>query len=364
MACIFDCLVLRELCAWSSLSHGYRTDTKNISAVSKYFTTMPYRLDESTGYIDYDAMEATAKLFRPKIIIAGASAYPRHYDYARMREVADNSNATLLADMAHISGLVAGGVVPSPFDYADVVTTTTHKSLRGPRGAMIFFRRGERTKTLPNGKETVMTYDIEEKINAAVFPGHQGGPHNHTITALAVALKQALTPEYKQYQEAVLANSAKLADAMTAKGYTLVSGGTDNHLMLIDMRPLGIDGGRVERVLELCGIALNKNTVPGDKSAMTPGGIRLGTPAITSRGFEPKDMETVAGMLDEGIKLALTIKARSIDANPKAKLVDFISMMKGPTAVGEMDELKDKVCGFCSEYPVVGFDRDEMVYKM
>jgi glycine hydroxymethyltransferase len=228
-------------------------------------------------------MEATAKLFRPKIIIAGASAYPRHYDYARMREVADNHNATLLADMAHISGLVAGGVVPSPFEYADVVTTTTHKSLRGPRGAMIFFRRGERTRVLPNGKEKVVKYDLEEKINAAVFPGHQGGPHNHTITALAVALKQALTPEYKQYQEAVLSNSAALADAMSMRGYTLVSGGTENHLMLIDMRPLGIDGGRVERVLEQCGIALNKNTVPGDKSAMTPGGIRLGTPAITSR---------------------------------------------------------------------------------
>ena len=228
-------------------------------------------------------MEATAKLFRPKILIAGASAYPRHYDYARMRAVADGHNATLLADMAHISGLVAAGVVPSPFDYADVVTTTTHKSLRGPRGAMIFFRRGERTLVLPNGKEKVVQYDLEEKINAAVFPGHQGGPHNHTITALAVALKQALTPEYKQYQQAVLANSAALANGMTARGYTLVSGGTDNHLMLVDMRPLGIDGGRVERVLELCGIALNKNTVPGDKSAMTPGGIRLGTPAITSR---------------------------------------------------------------------------------
>jgi glycine hydroxymethyltransferase len=253
--------------------------------------SVPITAPQSTGYIDYDAMEATAKLFRPKIIIAGASAYPRHYDYARMRAVADNHNATLLADMAHISGLVAGGVVPSPFEYADVVTTTTHKSLRGPRGAMIFFRRGERTRVLPNGKEKVVEYDLEERINAAVFPGHQGGPHNHTITALAVALKQALAPEYKQYQQAVLANSAALADGMMERGYSLVSGGTDNHLMLIDMRPLGIDGGRVERVLELCGIALNKNTVPGDKSAMTPGGIRLGTPAITSRCVQARQKQ-------------------------------------------------------------------------
>ena len=161
---------------------------------------------------------------------------------------------------------------------------------------MIFFRRGERTRVLPNGKEKVVPYDLEEKINAAVFPGHQGGPHNHTITALAVALKQALAPEYKQYQQAVLANSAALADEMMARGYSLVSGGTDNHLMLIDMRPLGIDGGRVERVLELCGIALNKNTVPGDKSAMTPGGIRLGTPAITSRCVQ-LDQATASSVL-------------------------------------------------------------------
>ena len=183
-------------------------------------------------------MEATAKLFRPKVLIAGASAYSRLYDYERMRSVADQHNCYLLSDMAHISGLVAAGVIPSPFDYSDVVTTTTHKSLRGPRGAMIFYRKGSRTFTQPNGKEKTIEYDIEEKINMAVFPGLQGGPHNHTITALAVALKQAQAPEYKQYQEAVLANSSALAKCMADLGYSLVSGGTDNHLMLIDVRPL------------------------------------------------------------------------------------------------------------------------------
>ncbi|PIA51918.1 hypothetical protein AQUCO_01000052v1 [Aquilegia coerulea] len=169
------------------LSHGYQTDTKKISAVSIFFETMPYRLDESTGYIDYDQLEKSATLFRPKLIVAGASAYARLYDYARIRKVCDKQKAILLADMAHISGLVAAGVIPSPFEYADIVTTTTHKSLRGPRGAMIFFRKGLKEV---NKKGDEVVYDFEDKINQAVFPGLQGGPHNHTIAGLAVALKQ------------------------------------------------------------------------------------------------------------------------------------------------------------------------------
>lgn len=169
------------------LSHGFSTPTKKISATSIYFEQMPYRLDESSGIIDYDMLEKTASLFRPKILIAGASAYTRHYDYPRMRAIADSVSGYLLADMAHISGLVAAGLVPSPFEHADVVTTTTHKSLRGPRGAMIFFRKGERGKTKKG--EPIM-YDLAERINFAVFPGLQGGPHNHTIAGLACALKQ------------------------------------------------------------------------------------------------------------------------------------------------------------------------------
>ncbi|KAK7857025.1 serine hydroxymethyltransferase [Quercus suber] len=172
------------------LSHGYQTDTKKISAVSIFFETMPYRLNESTGYIDYDQLEKSATLFRPKLIVAGASAYARLYDYARIRKVCDKQKAILLADMAHISGLVAAGVIPSPFEYADIVTTTTHKSLRGPRGAMIFFRKGVK-EINKQGKEVL--YDYEDKINQAVFPGLQGGPHNHTIAGLAVALKQVFS---------------------------------------------------------------------------------------------------------------------------------------------------------------------------
>ncbi|GFP89577.1 serine hydroxymethyltransferase 2 mitochondrial [Phtheirospermum japonicum] len=280
------------------LSHGYQTDTKKISAVSIFFETMPYRLDESTGFIDYDQLEKSAVLFRPKLIVAGASAYARLYDYARIRKVCDKQNAILLADMAHISGLVAAGVIPSPFEYADVVTTTTHKSLRGPRGAMIFFRKG--LKTINKKGQEVM-YDYEDKINQAVFPGLQGGPHNHTITALAVALKQAMTPEYKAYQKQVLSNCSKFAETLLEEGYDLVSGGTDNHLVLVNLKNKGIDGSRVEKVLEAVHIAANKNTVPGDVSAMVPGGIRMGTPALTSRGFAEEDFAKVAQNKIEGL---------------------------------------------------------------
>lgn len=286
------------------LSHGYQTPTKKISAISKYFETMPYRLDESTGLIDYDRLEENATLFRPKIIIAGTSAYSRLIDYTRMRKIADSVGAYLLSDMAHISGLVAGQVIPSPFPHSDVVTTTTHKSLRGPRGAMIFFRKGVRS-TDSKGKQIM--YDLENPINQSVFPGHQGGPHNHTITALAVALHQAQQPHFREYQKQVLANAKALAARLGdpkdkgGHGYSVVSGGTDNHLVLVDLKPAGIDGARVERILELVGVAANKNTVPGDVSAMKPGGIRMGTPAMTTRGLTTADFERVADVVHRAV---------------------------------------------------------------
>ncbi|KAE8334662.1 hypothetical protein BDV24DRAFT_156687 [Aspergillus arachidicola] len=286
------------------LSHGYQTPTKKISFISKYFETLPYRLDESTGLIDYDALEKQALLYRPKLIIAGTSAYSRLIDYPRMRQIADAAGAYLLSDMAHISGLVAADVLPSPFTHSDVVTTTTHKSLRGPRGAMIFYRKGVRRTDKKGNPEM---YDLENPINASVFPGHQGGPHNHTITALAVALKQAQSTEFKTYQETVLANAKALADRLGSPlsngglGYNIVSGGTDNHLVLVDLKNRGVDGARVERVLELCGVASNKNTVPGDRSALKPGGLRLGTPAMTTRGFQPEDFRRVADIVDRAV---------------------------------------------------------------
>ncbi|KAL3640382.1 hypothetical protein CASFOL_015350 [Castilleja foliolosa] len=339
------------------LSHGYQTDTKKISAVSIFFETMPYRLNESTGYIDYDQLEKSAVLFRPKLIVAGASAYARLYDYERIRKVCDKQKSVLLADMAHISGLVAAGVIPSPFDYADVVTTTTHKSLRGPRGAMIFYRKGVK-EINKQGKEVL--YDYEDKINQAVFPGLQGGPHNHTITGLAVALKQATTPEYKAYQEQVLSNSSKFAQTLTANGYELVSGGTENHLVLVNLKPKGIDGSRVEKVLESVHIAANKNTVPGDVSAMVPGGIRMGTPALTSRGFLEEDFAKVAEFFDAAVKLSLKIKAET----KGTKLKDFVTTMQSSGAIqSEIAKLRHDVEEYAKQFPTIGFEKETMKYK-
>ena len=302
--------------------------------ISKYFETLPYRLDESTGLIDYAKLEELATLYRPKIIIAGATAYSRLIEYDRMRDIADKSGAYLLADIAHLSGLIAAKVIPSPFQYADVVTTTTHKSLRGPRGAMIFYRKGVR-RVNPKTKEEEL-YNLEDPINTSVFPGHQGGPHNHTITALAVALKQAQTPEFRSYQEAVLLNCKAFAKrlgeskALGGLGYNIVSGGTENHMVLVDLKPQGVDGARVERVLELVGVAANKNTVPGDKSALKPGGLRMGTPAMTTRGFQPEDFVRVADVvnravtitqrLDKAAREAAEAKGRKNPASVKAFL--------------------------------------------
>jgi len=325
------------------LSHGYQTPTKKISAVSTYFEVLPYRLDEGTGLIDYEALAKMATLYRPKLIVMGASAYPRHIDYAAMRKVADATGSYLLMDMAHISGLVAGKALPTPFEYADVVTTTTHKSLRGPRGAMIFYRKGVK-KVNKKGKEIM--WDLEQKINMSVFPGHQGGPHNHTITALAVALKQANTEEFREYQAQVLKNSAAMANRMQKLGYSLVSGGTDNHLMLVDLREKGVDGAKVEKLLDLANVTINKNTVPGDKSAMVPGGIRMGAPALTSRGLMEKDFEQVGEFVHEGIQLAIEIQKEA----PSSKLKDFVPLLENDG----VSQLKEEVSKFASSFPSIG----------
>jgi len=340
------------------LSHGYQTATKKISMVSRYFTSMPYRLDESTGQIDYDEMERSAELFRPKMIVAGASAYSRLIDYERIRKIADKVGAYVLADMAHISGLVATEVIPSCFPWADVVTTTTHKSLRGPRGAMIFFRKGQKGVTKKG--EPIM-YDYEEKVNFSVFPGLQGGPHNHTIGALATCLKQAAKPEFVTYQKQVLKNCSAMADKLNELDYTLVSGGTDNHLVLVDMKTSRkIDGARVERVLELACIASNKNTIPGDTSALTPGGIRMGAPALTSRGFVESDFEKVASFFDRAVTIAVTLK----NTEEGKKLKSFKAMCAvGPSVHPDLVQLRTDVQEFASSFPTVGFNEDDMAYE-
>jgi len=340
------------------LSHGYQTATKKISAVSKYFESMPYRLNEVTGMIDYDEMERSAELFRPKLIVAGASAYARLIDYERIRQIADKVGAYVLADMAHISGLVAAEVIPSCFPWADVVTTTTHKSLRGPRGAMIFYRKGQKGVTKKG--EPIM-YDLEDRINFAVFPGLQGGPHNHTIGALSTCLKQACTPEFKEYQKQVLKNCAAMAKRLQQLGYTLVSGGTDNHLVLVDLKSSRkIDGARVERILELACIASNKNTIPGDTSALTPGGIRMGTPALTSRGFVEGDFEKVAEFFDRAV--AIAVKLQNTEQGKKLK--GFKEMCAvGPSVDPELEALRHDVMDFACSFPTVGFNEEEMAFE-
>jgi len=328
------------------LTHGFYTKKKKISATSIFYESMPYRLNEQTGTIDFEKLDEQAESFLPKIIIAGASAYSREYDYGRFREICDKHDSYLVVDMAHVSGLIAAGVHSSPFEHADVVTSTTHKSLRGPRAGLIFYRRGERKI----GKKTVK-YDLEDKINFSVFPGFQGGPHNHTITALATALKQASSPAFVDYQKQVVANSKAYASALIDRGYELVSGGTDNHLVLVDLRSKGVDGARVERVMELSRMAVNKNTVPGDKSALVPSGIRMGSPAMTTRGFVEKDFEVVADFFDEAVQITSKIKG---DLESR-KLKDFLASLPDENANDDILALRKKVVAFASSFPTVGY---------
>lgn len=331
------------------LSHGFMTSNKKISATSVFFESFPYRLDPVTGTINYEQLAENAKLFLPKLIVAGVSCYSRHLDYKKFREIADDNGALLLADMAHVSGLVAAGLAPSPFEYCDIVTTTTHKTLRGPRSGIIFFRKGVRKVRNDGTKEM---YDLERKINEAVFPGLQGGPHNHQIASVGVALMQAARPEFKAYQQQVLRNAQVLAKEFMERKYSLVSGGTDNHLIWVDLRPMGLDGARAEKVLEEVGIAVNKNTCPGDKSALKPGGLRIGAPALTSRNMKEEDFRYVVQLMDKGIKLTLEIHQ---SCGPTLK--EFKTKVNEDKEVRtKLDELKQEVEKFATQFPMPGFE--------
>ena len=293
-----------------NLDHGgHLTHGSPVNFSGLYFNIVPYGVNED-GYIDYDKLEETAVASKPKLIIAGASAYCRTIDFKRFREVADKVGAYLMVDMAHIAGLVAAGVHPSPIPYADVVTTTTHKTLRGPRGGMILANQAVADKF---------------NFNKAIFPGIQGGPLEHVIAAKAVCFGEALRPEFKAYQEQVVKNAAALAAALKRQGFNILTGGTDNHLMLVDLRGMDVSGKELQNRCDQVSITLNKNTVPNDpRSPFVTSGVRIGTPAVTSRGLKEEDMEKIA----ECIWLAAT------DFEAKA---DYIR--------GEVD----KICG---KYPL------------
>jgi glycine hydroxymethyltransferase len=262
------------------LSHGW-----NVSITGRFWQSTPYGVDRETHRIDYDVVRDLARKERPRIIVTGATAYPRIIDFKAFGEIAKEVGAYLLADIAHIAGLIAGGVHPSPVPFADVISTTTHKTLRGPRGAMIMCKS-----------------EVSDQIDRAVFPGLQGGPHNQTTAAIAVALKEAATPEFKTYAQQIVRNAKALAEELLARGFSLVSGGTDNHLILVDLTNKKIIAKKAAQALDKAGIICNYNTVPYDpRKPFSPSGIRLGTPAVTSRGMGESEMRQIGKWMDDAI---------------------------------------------------------------
>jgi glycine hydroxymethyltransferase len=295
-----------DLPSGGHLTHGFMTAKKRVSATSVFYESIPYKVNEQ-GWIDYDEVEKLADAVKPRLIICGASAYSRDFDYERFKAIATKHGSYLMADIAHISGFVATKEMANPFDYCDIVTTTTHKTLRGPRAGIIFFKR-----------------ELETQINDAVFPGLQGGPHQNQIAAVAHQLKEVATPQFTEYIKQVRKNARSLCMALKKLGYNIVTGGTDNHLFLVDLRNKGISGARAEKILEYVNISVNKNTIPGDVSALNPSGIRIGTPAMTTRGFTESDMYDIAEFIDNTLKIGVKIQ----DEKSSKTLKDFMSLFE------------------------------------
>ena len=309
MAVYFAMLEPGDTVLGMNLAHGgHLTHGSPVNFSGKLYNFIPYGVDEKTGTIDYDEVERLAIENKPKLILAGASAYPRIIDFKRFREIADKVGALFMVDMAHIAGLVAAGLHPNPVEYADFVTTTTHKTLRGPRGGLILCKE-----------------QYGKAIDKAVFPGIQGGPLMHVIAGKAVCFGEALKPEFKEYQQKIITNAKALADELSKLGFNMVSGGTDNHLILIDLRNKGITGKKLEKRLDSVGITVNKNAVPFDTEAPNiTSGIRVGTPAVTTRGFNEDDMREIARLID--------LTATKFEEKE--------------------DEIRDRVSKICNKYPL------------
>jgi glycine hydroxymethyltransferase len=323
-----DTIMGMKLTHGGHLTHGAVTPTgKKLSNSSIFFNSVQYGVDPESGLIDYPALKSLVEEHRPKLIIVGGSAYSRDYDYQQFRHIANSIGAYLMADIAHTSGLISANLLDSPFEYCDVVTTTTHKTLRGPRAALIFYKNS-----------------LKEHIDFSVFPGTQGGAHYNTISAVATALRQVDTSEFKDYSLSVQYNARVLSNELTRLGFTIVTGGTDNHLILIDLTPYGISGSKFEKIAEMCGVSLNKNTIPADRSALNPNGIRIGTPAMTSRGFNETDFKLTAMWLSNILYICITIQSVS----ESKKMIDFNKNVQ--TQIKHINKLKRTISDHCLDF--------------
>jgi glycine hydroxymethyltransferase len=319
---------------------GHLTHGSSASAISSFFRSVQYELNKE-GYIDYDEVEKLAKKEKPTVIIAGTTAHSRFIDWKRFAKIAKSVNAYLMADISHIAGLIVGGVYPSPAPYAHIITTTTHKTLRGPRGAMIMVTDAGLTKDP----------DLSKKVAKAVFPGLQGGPHLNTIAGIGVAMKEAATKQFAVYAKQIVANAKALSEALSEAGFDIVSGGTDSHLLLIDLRNKGVLGNTAAEGLEAVGIILNRNSVPFDTNPpFYPSGIRLGTPGITSRGMKERDMVAIAGWMNTVVGGLRVAKERlKITADQEKKAEFRKKIVEGTTAI---PAVKREVLALTKRYPI------------
>ncbi len=328
-----DRLMGLGLTSGGHLTHGFYTQKKKISASSIFFESLPYGVKDD-GWIDYDDLEKMALKFMPKLIITGGSSYPRDFDYTRLREIANKINAYLMVDMAHFSGLVATKLMKDPFEYADIVTSTTHKTLRGPRSGLIFIN-----KTVDNG-------NLVNKVNEAVFPGLQGGPHNHQIAGVTYQLNQIKSDEFKTYMSKVKDMANLLAQKLKEIGFDIVTDGTDNHIVLVNLKNKDLTGSKVEYLCELVDISLNKNCIVGDKNALSPSGIRIGTSAMVTRGFDKEEFIQIANFIDKIVNIGQNIQ------NKKGKMFEeFKKGCNDEDIIKELEIIKQEVNDLASKFP-------------